>query len=126
MPGGVAWLELCQTPITRIIELGIEEVGLRNKPCRDALEQALKLLGVRGSEGIMVEDSVRNLGPAKALGLTTVLVDAADPSGLSGHASCRGLDETPGASVDFAVGSVLDVGRVVSHVLCQTQRGGNT
>lgn len=106
--------------------IGIEEVGLRNKPYPDALEQALKLLGARGSECIMVEDSVRNLGPAKALGLTTVLVDAADSSGPSGHVSCRGLDETPGASVDFVVGSVLDVGRVVSHLLCQTQRGSNT
>jgi putative hydrolase of the HAD superfamily len=106
--------------------IGIEEVGLRNKPYPDALEQALELLGAQGTECIMVEDSVRNLGPAKALGLTTVLVDAADASGLSGHAACQGLGETHGTSVDFVVGSVLDVGRVVSHLLCQTQRGGDT
>jgi putative hydrolase of the HAD superfamily len=54
--------------------IGIEEVGLRNKPRRDAFECALGLLGARGEECIMVEDAARNLRPAKELGLGTILV----------------------------------------------------
>ena len=81
--------------------VGIEEAGLRNKPYRDAYERMLVLLGARGPECIMVEDSVRNLRPARELGMTTVLVGG-----------------EPDESVDFAVESVLDVGEVVAQ--CQT------
>ncbi|MDY6877820.1 MAG: pyrimidine 5'-nucleotidase [Chloroflexota bacterium] len=77
--------------------VGIEEVGLRNKPHRDAYETMLALLGAQGTECIMVEDAARNLRPAKALGMTTVLVDA-----------------EPDEDVDFLVGSVLEVGQVVA------------
>lgn len=80
--------------------IGIEEVGLRNKPYRDAYEHMLALLGAPGSECIMVEDAARNLHPAKALGMTTVLVDA-----------------TPDESVDFVVESVLEVGEVVKRLV---------
>jgi putative hydrolase of the HAD superfamily len=80
--------------------IGIEEVGLRNKPYRDAYERMLALLGVEGPECVMVEDSVRNLRPAKALGLTAVLVGAES-------------DE----NVDFAVANVLEVGQVVIDLL---------
>jgi putative hydrolase of the HAD superfamily len=79
--------------------IGIEDVGLCSKPERSAYEQVLARLGVRGDECIMVEDSLRNLRPAKALGMTTVLVDAA--SGRNGW-------------VDFVVESVLEVGEVVA------------
>ena len=80
--------------------IGIEEVGLRNKPYRDAFERMLALLDAEGPECIMVEDSVRNLRPAKSLGLTTVLVGT-----------------EPDEHVDFVVGSVLEVGKVVSGLL---------
>lgn len=81
--------------------IGIEEVGLRNKPSQEAYERALALLGARGPECIMVEDSARNLRPAKALGVTTVLVRA-----------------EPNGSVDFVVESVLDVGELVLGLPC--------
>jgi putative hydrolase of the HAD superfamily len=84
--------------------IGIEEVGLRNKPYRDAFERALVLLDVQGPACIIVEDSVRNLRPAKALGLTTVLVDA-----------------EPDEHVDYVVGSVLEVGALVGELV---RRGG--
>ncbi len=92
--------------------IGIEEVGLRNKPYRDAYETMLALLGAKGPECIMVEDAARNLRPAKALGLTTVLVDVDGSAGLA---------EVPGEGVDFIVGSVLEVGQVVRNLV----RGGN-
>jgi len=91
--------------------IGIYEVGLRNKPYRDAYERMLALLGAQGPECIMVEDSARNLRPAKALGLTTVLV------GADGSAETA---EIPGGSVDFVVGSVLEVGQVVAQVLSRS------
>ncbi len=83
---------------------GIEEAGLRSKAYRDAYERVLAQLGARGDECIMVEDIARNLRAAKELGLTTVLVDA-----------------EPDENVDFAVGSVLEVGDVVNDLLRSRQ-----
>jgi putative hydrolase of the HAD superfamily len=80
--------------------IGIEEVGLRNKPYRDAFERALALLDVEGQACIIVEDSVRNLRPAKALGLTTILVDG-----------------KPDGNVDYAVGSVLEVEALIGELV---------
>lgn len=88
--------------------IGIEEVGLRNKPCRDAYERMLALLGAEGPECIMVEDSARNLQPAKVLGMTTVLVRAGGSIGLA-----RDRDE----SVDLVVADVLEVEQIVSCLL---------
>jgi len=87
--------------------IGIEEVGLRNKPYLDAYERVLMLLGTRGSDCVMVEDTARNLQPAKALGMTTILVDA-------------GSEEY----VDFVVGDVLEVGKVVIDLLHGEGRTG--
>jgi len=80
--------------------IGIEEVGLRGKPFLDAYRQALARLDARGCECVMVEDAVRNLRPAKMLGMTTVLVGEEDHD-----------------DVDFVVGDVLQVGRVVSELV---------
>jgi putative hydrolase of the HAD superfamily len=80
--------------------VGIEDVGLLNKPYQEAYERVLVRLDAWGPECIMVEDSARNLNPAKALGMTTVLVDSA-----------------PDWSVDYVVEDVLQVGQVVSKIL---------
>jgi putative hydrolase of the HAD superfamily len=80
--------------------IGIEDVGLLNKPYRVAYERVLNRLDAWGPECIMVEDSARNLRPAKALGMTTVLVNA-----------------VPDGNVDFLVENVLDVGKVVNEIL---------
>lgn len=94
--------------------IGIEEVGLRNKFNRVAYERMLGLLGAAGSACVMVEDSPRNLSPAKAIGMTTVLVDAGQrPEGIQ-----RGE-----ASIDFVVGSVLEVERVVERLLTSAVDG---
>jgi putative hydrolase of the HAD superfamily len=80
--------------------IGIEDVGLLNKPYQEAYERVLVRLDAWGPECIMVEDSARNLNPAKALGMTTVLIDA-----------------RPDWSVDFVVKDVLQVGQVVNKLL---------
>ena len=89
--------------------IGIEEVGLHSKPHMDAYERMLAQLDAQGSECIMIEDSARNLCPAKVLGMTTVLVDAEPDDG----------------SVDFVVGSVLDVGQVVRDLLGMGKKRSN-
>jgi len=87
--------------------IGIEEVGLRNKPYPDALERTLAFLGAQGPECIMVEDSARNLVPARAMGLTTILVNGERDD-----------------QVDYVLGSVLEVADVVAALLgTPTERG---
>jgi len=84
--------------------VSIEDVGLRNKLYLDAYERALALIGARGPECIMVEDSARNLTQAKALGMTTVLV--------ANNGATR--PTTPAdEGVDFIVSSVLKLGEIV-------------
>ncbi len=83
--------------------IGIEEVGLRNKTDRRAYEQALAILDIPGSACIMVEDTLNNLAAAKALDMTTILVDG-----------------QPNANVDISVSDVLKVGQAVSSLLNKT------
>ncbi len=58
----------------RIID--IADLGYVNKPRPEAYGRALDLIGARGPECVLVEDNVRNLLPAKALDMVTVLVNA--------------------------------------------------
>jgi len=70
------------------------------KPDPAAYRRSLDLLGAQAGECILVEDNPRNLLPAGALGMTTILVD---------HADC--------AEVDHCVSSILEVGDVVTRAL---------
>jgi putative hydrolase of the HAD superfamily len=56
----------------RIVD--VRDFGFHSKPHRAAYEQSLLLLGARPQECIMVEDSARNLAPARAMGMLGVLV----------------------------------------------------
>lgn len=56
----------------RIID--IHTLEFVNKPDRRAYERALSLIGAPPEACLFVDDAVRNLRPARALGLTTVLV----------------------------------------------------
>jgi putative hydrolase of the HAD superfamily len=88
--------------------IGILEVGLCNKFNREAYERMLTLLGVEGEACIMVEDSPRNLPPAKALGMTTILID---------HEEAERFIDVPERCIDFAIDSVEEVGKVIDAVL---------
>ena len=92
--------------------IGIEQVDLRNKPYHDAYERALTLLGARGPACLMVEDSARNLVPAKTLGMTTILVQGNDATGVADDDA----DDASKASVDFVVDDVLQVGPLVKRL----------
>lgn len=53
----------------------------RSKPDPFGYQRALDLLGVDGRDVALVEDSARNLEPARALGMTTILVREPPASG---------------------------------------------
>ena len=57
-------------------------LGYVNKPNIEAYEKALKIMGVRAEESVLVEDNVPNLLPAKKLGMYTVLVDGEGAPGV--------------------------------------------
>ncbi len=64
--------------------IDIHALEFINKPDPRAYLKALEFVSAQASECILVEDSIPNIGPARALGMTTVLVgdskskDAAD------------------------------------------------
>jgi len=63
------------------------------KPYPEPYQRVLDRLGLAGDQCIMVEDSVANLKPAKAFGMTTILVGKA----------------TPGDFVDRHLGEVVEL-----------------
>lgn len=92
--------------------IGIEEVGLHNKFNPEAYQRMLELLNASGPECVMVEDSPRNLPPAKTLGMTTILV------GAERRSEQVNVSDDP---VDFAVENVLKVEDVVERLLADDQ-----
>jgi putative hydrolase of the HAD superfamily len=56
----------------RVID--VVDTGYVSKPAAHIYPHVLDMLGARGPECILVEDSVRNLRPAKDLGVSTILV----------------------------------------------------
>ncbi len=74
----------------RIVD--VRDVGYVSKPNREAYVRVCDLLQVRPEECVIVEDSIRNLLPAKELGMVTILVDG-----------------VAGASADYVVPCILDI-----------------
>ena len=82
---------------SRIVDL--RATNYKNKPRPGAYRCALDILGARPEECLMVEDSVRNLKPAKEMGMITVLVNGSGEDG-----------------VDFAIDDVTQVGEVFRQI----------
>ena len=82
------------------IILDVRRLGYRNKPDLEAYRRILQHLNAQGPECIFVDDSVRNLRPARALGMITILVD--------GH---------PADGADFHVPDILGIEPVVRRLL---------
>jgi putative hydrolase of the HAD superfamily len=72
------------------------------KPALAAYERLLDALGGNGKACLMAEDSVRNLCPARTLGMTTVLVDPPPGTDVDG--------------VDYVIDRVSDIARIVCQV----------
>jgi putative hydrolase of the HAD superfamily len=82
---------------SRIVDL--RATNYQNKPRPGAYRCALDILGARPEECLMIEDSVRNLKPAKEMGMITVLVNGSGEDG-----------------VDFAIDDVTQVGEVFRQI----------
>lgn len=88
------------------IILDIQATEFYNKPDPRAYQSVLNSLNVNGTACILIEDSARNLRPAKALGMTTILVDGQAEDG-----------------VDFAIGNLLELEQVVSVLMSDRVTG---
>jgi putative hydrolase of the HAD superfamily len=73
-----------------------------SKPALGSYRRLLSALGVAGESCLMVEDTARNLRPAKGLGMTTVLVSPPDGADLDG--------------VDYVIDRIADIEQVVREV----------
>lgn len=85
----------------RIID--VRAVDYVAKPDPEAYRRALELLGAQGNECLIVDDRVRNLAPAKELGMITVLVSDENPA----------LQRRKPKDVDFVIDKVEEIGKVV-------------
>ncbi len=83
---------------TRVFD--IVDIDYACKPNPQAYRRILELLDARAEECVLVEDNTRNLAPAKALGMVTVLVDGEKD-----------------ASTDFVIGDIVQIGDVVERLL---------
>ena len=71
----------------------IEALGYRCKPEPAAYARALEMVGATAAECVYADDSARNLVPARALGMTTVLVGPHRADGVDfGIPSIMGLE----------------------------------
>jgi putative hydrolase of the HAD superfamily len=95
----------------RIID--VRALGYISKPDPEAFQRALEILGVQGDECLIVDDNVRNLSPAKKLGMITVLV-------ADGKAASR---QNPCKDVDFVIGEVAEIGEVMQRLTEEFIRG---
>jgi putative hydrolase of the HAD superfamily len=89
---------------SRIID--VRATGYIGKPDPEAYERALALAGAAGDECLLLDDQVRNLRPAKALGMATVWVseDGAGPQ------------HTLSPDVDFVIAEVTEIGEVMQSL----------
>ncbi|MBI3440018.1 MAG: HAD-IA family hydrolase, partial [Proteobacteria bacterium] len=76
--GGHGQRALAQLAIEHCFELvfDIEAAGLTPKPQRAAYERLITVCGIDPAKCVLIEDSARNLKPARALGFATVLLGA--------------------------------------------------
>ncbi|HNS51495.1 MAG TPA: pyrimidine 5'-nucleotidase [Anaerolineae bacterium] len=85
---------------SRIVD--VRDLHFESKPHPAAYQRVCGLLGVRPQECVMVEDSLRNLQPAKALGMITILVSEREPA--------------PDGIVDVSVRRVEEIGQALAEL----------
>lgn len=86
--------------------IDVRALGYMSKPNPEAYRRALEILGVEGDECLIIDDRVRNLAPAKELGMITVLVG-------NDRAASR---QDPSQDVDFVIGEVAEIGEVMRRL----------
>lgn len=83
---------------SRIVD--VRDMGFESKPQPSAYQRICDLLNVRPAECALVEDNLRNLQPAKALGMVTILVQEECGNDLDG--------------IDHVIPCIEQIGRVPS------------
>ena len=83
---------------SRIVD--IRDMNFESKPQPSAYRRICDMLGVEPQACMLVEDNIRNLRPAKALGMATVLVDG----------------DQADDSVDFSIKRIEDITTVLQDV----------
>lgn len=81
----------------------VTAVGYVSKPNEAAYLSCLRLLDAQPGECVLIDDVARNLAPAAALGMTTVLVDGA-----------------PGETADYCISHILELPPVV-ELICRAR-----
>jgi putative hydrolase of the HAD superfamily len=82
--------------------IDVRDMDYESKPQPAAYRHICELLGVEPRECLIVEDNIRNLQPAQAIGMTTVLVqDGSVP---------------PGDGVDYVIDRIEEIGNVVDSL----------
>jgi putative hydrolase of the HAD superfamily len=84
----------------RIVD--VRDMNYESKPVASAYGRICELLELEPGECVLVEDSVRNLAPAKALGMVTVLIAAGD-------------NPEP-ETVDYVLPRVEEIGRLLAQI----------
>jgi putative hydrolase of the HAD superfamily len=88
----------------RIID--VRDLDFVSKPQPAAYERICALLEVRPEECVLVEDNPRNLSPAKAIGMATVLV----------HPDSQPIDD----NADFVIAQIEEIGDVMAQLASET------
>ena len=101
---GVLALLAIRRHFARIVD--IRDVEFESKPHPGAYRRICDLLGVQPRDCLIVEDSVRNLRPAKALGMSTVLVQDGE--------------REPNESVDVTIRRIEQVGDALARLCLPT------
>jgi putative hydrolase of the HAD superfamily len=83
---------------SRIVD--VRDMAYESKPQPSAYRRICQLFGVSPEECLLVEDNVRNLCPAKEIGMSTVLVG----DGSQAHHRC----------VDHAIDRIEEIGQVLA------------
>jgi putative hydrolase of the HAD superfamily len=81
----------------------INFIAYQSKPAQTAYAKVVGALPVRSEECLIVEDTARNLAPAKKLGMKTVWLDG----GNNRHGT-EGRE-----SADFVIATIYDVARIL-------------
>lgn len=92
---------LARLGIRRHFERIIDVVAFQyaSKPHPQAYQTCLDLLQVTGSDCLLIEDTARNIPPATALGMTTVLVDG-----------------DPAAPADYHIATILELELIIHQL----------
>lgn len=85
---------------TRIVD--VRDMNYESKPQPSAYRRICEMLDVKPKQCILVEDNVHNLRPAKALGMTTILV--------------RDGDAPPDDDVDYVIARTEEIGYLLQDI----------